>query len=154
MITIPQLSDRFEKLLTRLPGAIRKPVENEWRPLKELFIDKRAPRLIVTGSAPDSFIQTVFRVEPAHAPEELAGWHSFHCRGKAEFAIAGNDLREARNAIASAAPDLFLFVADSPVRPRGLDLLRQLHSLDAKRYKQPGPCRGHRGRPHEAVGNP
>lgn len=139
-MTLSELAGRFEKLLARLPQSIRTPVEHEWRPLKELFIDKRAPRLVVAGSEPEAFIRSLFRIESVATREAAEGaWRSFRRGGKVEFAIAGEEEAGARIAIADSAPDVFLFVSDDPVRPTGLTLLRQLHQLDSQRYKQPAP---------------
>src|ERR1044071_10443218 len=41
---------KVEALLGKLPEKIRKPVLRELTPLKELFLQKRAPRLLFVGS--------------------------------------------------------------------------------------------------------
>jgi uncharacterized protein (DUF697 family) len=140
MITLLQLGGRFEKLLARLPRTIRTPVESEWRPLKELFIDKRAPRLVVAGAEPEAFLRALFLVDASVLGEAGDdGWRSFQRQGKLEFAVAEESAAGAKSAIAKAAPDLFLFAGDDPARPTGLTLLRELHQLDEQRYKQSAP---------------
>jgi len=42
--------ERLEGLLGKLPAAIQKPVLHELTPLKELFLQQRAPRLLLAGS--------------------------------------------------------------------------------------------------------
>ena len=43
--------DRLERLVTRLPEKIRRPVLRELTPLKELFLQQRPPRLLFLGSS-------------------------------------------------------------------------------------------------------
>src|SRR6476646_11621732 len=42
--------ERLEGLLGKLPAAIQKPVLHELTPLKELFLQQRPPRLLLSGS--------------------------------------------------------------------------------------------------------
>jgi uncharacterized protein len=42
--------ERLEAFLGRLPATIQKPVLQELTPLKELFLQQRAPRFVLTGS--------------------------------------------------------------------------------------------------------
>ncbi|MEO8440241.1 MAG: hypothetical protein ABI540_08475 [Spartobacteria bacterium] len=44
--------ERLEGFLGRLPDSIRTPVLNEITPLKELFLQQRPPRFVLTGSHP------------------------------------------------------------------------------------------------------
>lgn len=46
-----QMVERLEGFLGKLPAGIQKPVLHELTPLKELFLQQRAPRLVLTGSA-------------------------------------------------------------------------------------------------------
>ncbi len=43
--------ERLERLVTRLPEKIRRPVLRELTPLKELFLQQRPPRLLFLGSS-------------------------------------------------------------------------------------------------------
>src|SRR3954469_9088650 len=43
--------ERLEGFLGRLPESIRRPVMHEITPLKELFLQQRAPRFVLTGSS-------------------------------------------------------------------------------------------------------
>src|SRR5437016_6783510 len=42
--------ERLERLVTRLPEKIRRPVLRELTPLKELFLEQRPPRFLFVGS--------------------------------------------------------------------------------------------------------
>jgi len=118
MLTLSQITGGFEKLLSRLPGPIRKPVEREWRPSHELFLKRRAPRLLIigeTGLATD-WVQSAFQMEKAKIQPGSGLWRAYHHRGKLEFAVAENEAM-VRGAILNAEPDLFVYVSshESPV---------------------------------------
>ncbi len=153
MKTLAQFADKFEKLLDRLPGPIRTPVEREWRPLRELFIHRRAPRILVIGDGAEAFIRGILCSNPG-VPEEDSGvfeneggpWHTFRHRGVLHFASASastnDDGKTARLAIASAAPDCLVFLAGETVRPEDLQLLADLHRYDRERHGHPVPIVG------------
>src|SRR5436305_14517015 len=42
--------ERLEAFLGRLPVTIQKPVKHELVPLKELFLQQRSPRFVLTGA--------------------------------------------------------------------------------------------------------
>src|SRR5882724_5051680 len=45
------IGERLERLVTRLPEKIRRPVLRELTPLKELFLQQRPPRFLFVGSS-------------------------------------------------------------------------------------------------------
>src|SRR6266516_296971 len=45
------IAERLERLVTRLPEKIRRPVLRELTPLKELFLQQRPPRFLFVGSS-------------------------------------------------------------------------------------------------------
>ncbi len=45
------IAERLEGFLSKLPESIRRPVLHELTPLKELFLQQRAPRFVLTGSS-------------------------------------------------------------------------------------------------------
>ena len=70
--------ERLESFLAKLPDSIRKPVLHELTPLKELFLQQRAPRFVLTGSHPMPLLEFVARIfvpESENAPwrEVLTG---------------------------------------------------------------------------------
>ena len=136
MKTLTQIASGFEKLLARLPGAIRKPVEREWRPLQELFLHKRPARLLVLGEpgvAADAWVQSVFQMDQGKTEPSTPSWTKYQHRGLLEFAVAGNE-ETAREAILSTEPDLLVLVAgdNEPDFPR----LNRLHVFAYERYSK------------------
>ena len=70
--------ERLEGFLARLPESIQKPVLKELTPLKELFLQQRPPRFVLTGSDPMpllDFVARIFTDEAAESPsrETLTG---------------------------------------------------------------------------------
>jgi uncharacterized protein (DUF697 family) len=54
--------ERLEGFLSRLPESIQKPVLRELTPLKELFLQQRPPRFVLTGSHPMPLLDFVARI--------------------------------------------------------------------------------------------
>ena len=54
--------ERLEGFLGKLPDSIRRPVLNELTPLKELFLQQRPPRFVLTGSHPMPLLEFVARI--------------------------------------------------------------------------------------------
>ncbi|MEO7168285.1 MAG: hypothetical protein ABI787_11495 [Spartobacteria bacterium] len=61
--------ERLEGFLARLPDSIQKPVLRELTPLKELFLQQRPPRFVLTGSHPMPLLDFVARIFSADAGE-------------------------------------------------------------------------------------
>ena len=113
MKTLSHLAGGFEKLLARLPGPIRKPVEREWRPIQEIFVRRRAPRLLVIqkpGAAAEDWVRAIFQMDQGESELGVGPWSTYSHRGPLEFAVA-EDEKTAREAILSAEPDVFVYVA-------------------------------------------
>ena len=139
MKTLSYLVDKLEKLLERLPGTIRNLVEREWRPLKELFLQRRPARILIVGSKPETFFRELFQVHLGHIEETPGPWRHFHHRGVLQFAIAGEMIAGGKSAITSQPPDLFLFVAGEENKLTEITLLGELHRFDRERYKHAAP---------------
>lgn len=65
--------ERLEGFLGKLPASMQKPILHELTPLKELFLQQRAPRFVLTGSHPIPLLEFVARIfseddagEPSH----------------------------------------------------------------------------------------
>lgn len=120
--------ERLEGLVGKLPESIRNPVLNELTPLKELFLQQRPPRFVLTGSDEMPLLEFVARIfapdaEESPSRETLTGlyqWQSIalgkhgsiqllDARGADEAAL---DL--VRDAIERQQPDLFFFLPPSP----------------------------------------
>ncbi|MEI6349536.1 MAG: hypothetical protein WCP06_00345 [Verrucomicrobiota bacterium] len=147
MKTFSAITSKFEKLLRFLPGGIRKPIEREWTFLKELFLERRAPRIVVVGPDAEAFVSSVLFSHPedlklgagdadwhSGVEQDERPWHTFRRRGGLQLAIANQDSRFARSVIGDAAPDLFIFLAAEEVQPESFALLKQLQTYERQRY--------------------
>ena len=113
MKTIAKIAGGFEKLLARLPGAIRKPVEREWRPLQELFLHRRAARLLVIGEpggVEEAQIRAVFQMDQGKTEAGVRPWFTYRHRGTLDLALVASP-KAAREAIRVAEPDVFVYLA-------------------------------------------
>jgi uncharacterized protein (DUF697 family) len=61
--------ERLEGFVGRLPDSIRKPVLSELTPLKELFLQQRPPRFVLTGTHPMPLLEFVARIFAPEAKE-------------------------------------------------------------------------------------
>ncbi|MEY2528972.1 MAG: uncharacterized protein QOJ05_1062 [Verrucomicrobiota bacterium] len=82
--------ERLEGFLTKLPESIQRPVLHELTPLKELFLQQRPPRFVITGSNRQPLqdvVATLFGTgqPPAESREilmELFRWHAMELGGR------------------------------------------------------------------------
>jgi uncharacterized protein (DUF697 family) len=81
--------ERLEGFLGKLPETIRRPVLHELTPLKELFLQQRAPRFVITGSNTrplQEIAASLFALTPpAESREvlmELFRWHAIELGGR------------------------------------------------------------------------
>ncbi|HWL52993.1 MAG TPA: hypothetical protein VNQ90_11195 [Chthoniobacteraceae bacterium] len=140
--------DHFDKFADRIPSPIRKPLEKEWRPLRDLFLKRRAARLVVVGRSAERFAREHFfgpapegESAPPFPPSHGTPWTTFDHQGKLQLVFAtGGEAETARNAIATAAPDLFVFLAEGPEpSPEEEALLEKLHRFDRDRHASSAP---------------
>src|SRR4030081_3260141 len=95
--------ERLEGFLGNLPETIQRPVLHELTPLKELFLQQRAPRFVLTGSnrlpLPEIVAALFAWAPPGGSREllmELFRWHAMELggRGTVSFLDArGADMR-------------------------------------------------------------
>jgi len=125
-------------LLARLPGPIRKPVEREWRPIQELFLSRRAPRLLVIGESrtASEWVRAAFQMDEGTVEAGVGPWLNYRHRGKIEFAIASTE-HEALTAILSAEPDILVSVTGK--EPFNAELLKATRGLAAETYPKAPP---------------
>lgn len=112
MKTLATIAGGFEKLLSRLPGPLRRPVEQEWRPLRELFLRKRPARLLViqnSREAGEEWVRGLFRMDQGTVELGSGSWSLYCHRGMLEFAVV-EDENGAREALRDADPDVFIYV--------------------------------------------
>ncbi len=100
--------ERLEGFLGRLPASIQKPVLHELTPLKELFLQQRPPRFVLTGSNKFSIqevVATLFAwASPAESRDvlmELFRWQTIDLGGHGTIALL-----DARGAEATKVPDI------------------------------------------------
>src|SRR6058998_4175858 len=97
--------ERLERLVTRLPEKIRRPVLRELTPLKELFLQQRPPRFLFIGSSKAPTHRIIDTLFTPGAPEQLNvalmpvhRWVDWDISGHGTISIL-----DARDAGASAA---------------------------------------------------
>lgn len=100
--------ERLEAFLGKLPATIQKPVLHELTPLKELFLQQRPPRFVLTGSNKLSVQEVVAALFASQAPTEsrdilmeLFRWQSIDLGGHGTIGLL-----DARGADARTIPDI------------------------------------------------
>jgi len=68
---ILNIVERLERLVTRLPEKIRRPVLRELTPLKELFLQQRPPRFLFIGASKTPTHRIIDTLFAPGAPEQL-----------------------------------------------------------------------------------
>ncbi|HSV62832.1 MAG TPA: hypothetical protein VLH83_05760 [Chthoniobacterales bacterium] len=117
--------ERLEGFLGRLPETIRRPVLHELTPLKQLFLQQRAPRFVLTGANRlplQEIVAAIFNwTPPTASPDllmELFRWHAINLggRGTVSFLDARGAETATRAKIAdelkTQPADIFLHLAD------------------------------------------
>ena len=117
--------ERLEGFLGKLPESIRRPVSHELTPLKELFLQQRAPRFVLAGANRlplQEIVGALFKwTPPAESSDvlmELFRWHAIELggRGTVSFLDARGADAQTRSEIADelkAQPaDILLHLAD------------------------------------------
>lgn len=144
--------ERLEGFLGRLPETIRRPVLHELTPLKELFLQQRAPRFVLTGSNTrplQEIVATLFAWTPPDQSQEvlmeLFRWHAMELgsRGGVSFLDArGADaqaLSKIREELKAHPADLFFHVAEDDshaIEQSELENLSTFLSPDPTNYSQ------------------
>lgn len=117
--------ERLEGFLGKLPETIQKPVLHELTPLKELFLQQRPPRFVLTGSNKFSIqevVATLFAwTPPAESRDvllELFCWQTIDLSGHGTIALLdarGSDTVSSprvREQLEKQPADAFLHLAD------------------------------------------
>jgi uncharacterized protein (DUF697 family) len=135
--------ERLEGFLGKLPETIRRPVMHEIIPLKELFLQQRAPRFVLTGSSRSPLLQvvsTLFAWTPPETPNvlmELFRWHAIDLSGRGTISFLdarGADSRTVPtilDELKTAPADILLHLADDAVDEA------ELENLTAFRHANP-----------------
>jgi uncharacterized protein (DUF697 family) len=117
--------ERLEGFLGKLPETIRRPVLHELTPLKELFLQQRTPRFILTGSNRRPLQEIVAMLFAWPAPPqsqeilmELFRWHAMELGGRGNVTFLDARGAEARSLskieeeLKAHPADLLLHVAE------------------------------------------
>ena len=117
--------ERLEGFLGKLPETIRRPVLHELTPLKELFLQQRAPRFVVTGANRlplQEIVAAIFNWTPSSESHgllmELFRWHAIELGGRGTVAFLdarGADERtrmKIEEELKIQPADIFLHLAD------------------------------------------
>src|SRR4030095_4992474 len=114
------LYEKLEKLVQRLPESLQHAILREITPLKTLFLLQRAPRLVLLGErscGKASLINAIYGEEILSSDEEMLHdgvWQTLSPAGRGSLDLL--DLRRpislvaAQSAVATTAPDAYLFV--------------------------------------------
>jgi uncharacterized protein (DUF697 family) len=139
--------ERLEGFLGKLPASIQKPVLHELTPLKELFLQQRSPRFVLTGSNKFSIQEVVAALfawppiaESRDVLMELFRWQTIDLGGHGTIALL-----DARGAEATKIPDVeeelrrqsadvFLHLGDdgslASLPPRELENMAAFHAAN------------------------
>ncbi|HEX4641000.1 MAG TPA: hypothetical protein VH252_06410 [Chthoniobacterales bacterium] len=117
--------ERLEGFLGKLPETIRRPVAHELTPLKELFLQQRAPRFVLTGANRLPLHEIVAGLFGWARPEELDGllmelyrWHAIELGGRGTVSFLDARGAEARTLpkieeeLKAQPADILLHLAD------------------------------------------
>lgn len=121
---ILRIYERLEKLVSKLPAPLQKPVLHEMTPVKNLFLRQRPPRIVIVGEAGSCkahLLNSLFNAAvfgPDETPERISGWHEFSRAGRGAIRLLDARSPEPENVIQSALadepPDIFLFLRSTP----------------------------------------
>ena len=136
--------ERLEGFLGKLPETIRRPVLHELTPLKELFLQQRAPRFLVTGANRVPLQEIVAKlfawtpaVESSDLLMELFRWHAIELgsRGTVSFLDArGSDARtlaKIAEELKTQPGDMLLHLVDDDAREIDASEIDNLVALSA-----------------------
>ncbi|MEP6699321.1 MAG: hypothetical protein ABJB09_06280 [Verrucomicrobiota bacterium] len=116
--------ERLEGFLAKLPASIQKPVLHELTPLKELFLQQRPPRFVLTGSNKFSVPEVVGAVFNWTSPDtrdvlmEIFRWRPIEIDGRGMIAVLDargadpNALSNIHAELQREPADIFLHVGD------------------------------------------
>jgi uncharacterized protein (DUF697 family) len=117
---ILEIYDKVERVVSKLPEPLQKPILKEISPIKDLFLLQRAPRLVLLGEAATGrmqFINALFNAEaltPADERTTTTGWHEIARIGKGRLQLldarAPADIGTLQNALVAQPPDLFVYL--------------------------------------------
>ena len=116
---ILKIYDRLSALIEKLPGGLQKPILRELTPIRELFLEQRAPRVLLTGGSTQSVpsLLAAMGASHIHCGDSDHGWRSYQgglSGATSKILDARNDAPDAHweTGIAASTPDIVLFLQD------------------------------------------
>ena len=162
--TIVAAYEKLEKLVSKLPGPLQKAILGEMEPVKQLFLEQRSARILITGPGTVSrveivnalFREQVVSLEDAGQIPIAPGWETF--RRVAGGSVLILDARGQKNLSWSSGrdafpPDVVLFVSDRETAAEHLDvrpLEQALVEIEAQFQQSPAVF----GVIEESIGTP
>ena len=163
--------ERLESLLSKLPAAIQKPILNELTPLKELFLEQRAPRFVFIGSikkTTSELISILFELSESDASASVFRWQEVNVGGRGTISVldargAGHSAAEQVQAELKRQPADLIFFFDEGQNASGArkaeieNMIACLDRGDATKAKvvgvafSPAKERSSRGREREVA---
>src|SRR5436190_18130041 len=122
-MTLLAIYEKVEGLLRRLPEGLNRPILRELEPLKTLFLEQRAPRLVLLGDRTVSrgeLVNHLYDAEAARPTEDIGQsgtWENFSLAGRGALQVL--DARRPiklpilSRPLSTDAPDSYLFVRGS-----------------------------------------
>ena len=108
--------DRLTGLIDKLPGGLQKPILRELGPIRDVFLDQRAPRIMLVGSAGQSALEvlTMLGASQLQTGGSDNGWRLYKHGDRAAIEIldAREDVPAAHGptGISRQEPDLVIFM--------------------------------------------
>lgn len=120
---ILKIYERLERLVSKLPAPLQRPLLQEMTPVKNLFLRQRPPRIVIVGepgACKAHLLNALFNAEILRPEDELgvaAGWREFSRVGRGairllDARLPAND-GAVKTALATEPPDIFLFLRSS-----------------------------------------
>jgi uncharacterized protein (DUF697 family) len=112
--------EKLEGLVGKLPATIQKPILSELTPLKELFLQQRAPRIVIAAGENLDSLGIPF-ASGVHV------WQDANFPGGGAMSILdarGVDARQLEEELSRSPADVVLFVDDNARGPRKIDIER------------------------------
>lgn len=117
---ILKLYDRITSVVEKLPGGIQKPILAELQPIREVFIEQRAPRIVLLGSPSAPTTPSFLHDLTDHAVETgtaASGWRTYRIadRGAIEILDARQDVPDGvlESALSLHACDVVLLLCNT-----------------------------------------
>lgn len=117
-----KIYDRLSALIEKLPGGLQKPILRELTPIRELFLEQRAPRVLLTGGSTQSVPSLLAGMGASHihCGDSDQGWRSYQgglSGATGKILDARDDAPDAHweTGIAASTPDIVLFLQDGDV---------------------------------------